>query len=292
MKLSEINIYPIKSLGGISLAEARIEERGLRFDRRRMLVDAQGNFLTQREFPKMATLKVSLAAEGLQIKDGNETLFVPFAPTSSEKIKVKVWSSRCNALLYDETINEWFSAALKTNCRLAFMPDESRRLVNPFYAVRKFQDAVSFADGYPFLLIGEGSLADLNARLDEAIPMNRFRPNFVVKNTEVFAEDDWKKVRIGETVFHVVKPCARCSITTIDQERGVSDGKEPLRTLAQYRLVKRAGKQKILFGQNLIAENFGANIKVGDRLEILETRRKSVLKNKTFSGKQKSIFES
>ena len=177
------------------------------------------------------------------------------------------------ARVYENSINEWFSDVLQTNCRLALMPEETERRVNYFYAVYR-DDHVSFADGYPFLLIGENSLADLNSKLKEAVPMNRFRPNFVVGGgTEAFAEDGWKKIKIGESVFHVVKPCGRCVMTTIDQASGVKDGKEPLQTLASYRIPKRSIKKKILFGQNLIVEKSGGVLRIGDRIEVLETKR-------------------
>lgn len=274
MEISEINIYPIKSLGGISLNEAVVEEKGLQFDRRWMLVDEAGKFLTQREFPVMATLRVSLENGGLKINSAeNQSIEIPFAPTSDNKLNVKIWASKCKAVSYDETINTWFSDNLQTNCKLVVMPEDSRRKVNPFYAVRKFRDVVSFADGYPVLLIGESSLADLNSKLENPIPMNRFRPNLVVKDSEAFAEDGWKKVKIGEAIFHLVKPCARCVMTTIDQQTGVLQGKEPLKTLATYRLVKKRGEAKIIFGQNLIAEKAGASVKIGDKVEILEAKK-------------------
>lgn len=269
MKLSEINIYPIKSLGGISLNEAIVEERGLQYDRRRMLVNEQNEFLTQREFPQMATLSVAFENEGLRVSAKNEAIFVPFEPNSNETAKVTIWQSKCAAIVYENEINDWFSDILQTKCRLVLMPETTKREVNPLYAVRKSQDVVSFADGYPILLIGEGSLADLNEKLENPVPMNRFRPNLVVENSEGFAEDKWKKIKIGETIFHIVKPCERCVMTTVDQEKGVSDGKEPLKTLASYRLEKSATGQKILFGQNLIAEKFGETIKIGDKIEIL-----------------------
>ena len=152
------------------------------------------------------------------------------------------------------------------------MPEETKRIVNPIYAVNKFKDEVSFADGYPFLLIGENSLNDLNSRLERKIPMNRFRPNLVFNDSEPFAEDNWKKIKIGNTIFHLVKPCARCVITTIDQATGISDGKEPLKTLASYRIPKRSIKKKILFGQNLIAENVGGFLQVGDKVVVIESK--------------------
>lgn len=271
MELSEINIFPIKSLGGVSVPSAIVEERGLRHDRRWMLIDADGKFLTQRDFGKMATLKISIEENCLRVADGNDAISVPFEPTTGEKVKVKIWKSRCDAVLYDEKTNEWFAGALGAKCRLVKMHDQARRIVSPFYAVRKYEDTVSFADAYPYLLIGEGSLEELNRRLDEPVPMNRFRPNFVVAGAAAQAEESWRKIKIGETIFHNVKACARCVVTTIDQATGISSGVEPLRTLSQYRLERRDGKQKINFGRYLIAENAGATVKIGDAVEVLET---------------------
>jgi uncharacterized protein len=272
MYLSEINIYPIKSLAGISLQASKIERRGLEFDRRWLLVDENNKFLTQREFPKMATVKTEILPDGLQVSSNGNSLKISFEPNSSGTETVKIWSSRCKAKIYDNLTNEWFSDILQTNCKLVLMPVETQRKVNYFYAVNK-DDHVSFADAYPFLLIGENSLADLNSRLGEVLPMNRFRPNFVVAEADGFAEDAWKKIKIGETVFHVVKPCARCVMTTIEQTTGEKDGKEPLKTLASFRIPKRSLKKKILFGQNLIAENAGDVLRVGDKIEVLETTR-------------------
>lgn len=273
MQISEINIYPIKSLGGISLNEAVIEEKGLQYDRRWMLVDKEGKFFTQREFPKMATLKVALETDSLQVSHGTEVLRIPLAENETgEEIEVVVWNSKLTAQTAETDINEWFSAALQTDCRLVQMNQNSNRLVNPVYAVHKFRDVVSFADGYPVLVIGENSLANLNSKLENPLPMNRFRPNLVIKDSEAFAEDSWKTIKVGETIFHIVKPCERCVMTTIDQEKGISDGKEPLKTLSTYRLVKKDGESKILFGQNLIAEEAGKTVKIGDRIEILETK--------------------
>lgn len=275
MYLSEINIYPIKSLGGISLNEAQIERRGLELDRRWMLIDENNNFLTQRELPKMATLVPEILKEGLQISDGAETFLVPFEPESSRIETVKVWSTRTKGKIYEDSVNKFFSDALQIKCRLTLMPEETHRRVSSFYAVHK-DDHVSFADAYPFLLIGESSLEDLNGRLEKSVPMNRFRPNLVVAGAEPFAEDSWKRIRVGEDIFYSVKPCARCVMTTIDQSTGEKQGKEPLKTLASYRIPKRSIKKKILFGQNLIAEKAGAVLRVGDEIEVLETKRSPV----------------
>lgn len=270
--MSEINIYPIKSLGGIALESSKVETRGLEFDRRWLLIDERKQFLTQREFPKMAAIDVEITKENLRASSNGDSLDIAFEPPTDETASVKIWSSRCLARVYESEVNEWFSEVLQTNCRLALMPEETKRRVNYFYRVHD-GDVVSFADAYPFLLIGEGSLADLNRRLETPVPMNRFRPNLVVEDSEAFAEDDWKTIRIGATVFHVVKPCARCVMTTIEQKTGIKTGVEPLKTLATYRIPKRSVKKKILFGQNLIAEQTGAVLRIGDRVEVIERQR-------------------
>jgi uncharacterized protein YcbX len=268
--LSEINIYPVKSLAGISLENARIQERGLQFDRRWMIVDGNGKLLTQREFPKMALIQVSIESENLRVEaNGMDVLQLPFAPQSNAKIEVQVWQDIVKAILCKENVNEWFSKFLNTNCRLVFMPDETRRAVELEYKV-KSDDIVSFADAYPFLLISQSSLDNLNSQLEKPVPMNRFRPNFVINNTEAFAEDNWKEIKVGESVFHVVKPCARCVLTTVDQARGAFDVKEPLQTLATYRTKKTNGNNKVIFGQYLIAEDSVKTIRVNDNIQILK----------------------
>ncbi len=278
MKVSEINIYPVKSLGGISLNEAIVEKRGFQYDRRWMLTDKNGEFFTQREFPKMATLSISIKKDCLEISgSANNKIEIPFDFEQTETQKVRVWQSVCDAFVLPENINDWLTDYLETKCRMVFMPDESERAISEKF--RHNNEIVSFADGYPFLLIGENSLNDLNEKLETKLPMNRFRPNIVVSGSEAFAEDRWKKIRIGETVFRSTKPCARCVITTIEQTKGEFDGKEPLKTLATYRKAADLfpnelealdlDKNYVLFGQNLVAENFGGKIKVGDEIEIL-----------------------
>lgn len=270
MNLSEINIYPVKSLKGIGLAESSVDIRGLRYDRRWMLVEPDGQFMTQREFPKMALIETSVNGSGLKVRfDGRELT----VPDEAEKgpVEVGIWEGPVDAAMFGADVNAWFSDVLEVDCRLVTMRETTKRLIPAQFAVKPGEDHVSFADGYPFLLIGEGSLAELNKRLQETafrpVPMNRFRPNFVVAGSDAFAEDAWKKVRIGETLFHLVKPCGRCVMTTVDQATGVKDGKEPLKTLASFRTVNG----KVLFGQNLIAENPGGVIRVGDEVEVLES---------------------
>lgn len=264
MKLTEINIFPVKSLGGISLETSPIDRRGLRNDRRWMLVDETGRFLTQREIHRMSLVKLERGADRFTATSNGRSPFeFPLEIEDGEETEVVIWNSTVTAWTFDAAADEWFSDFLGRDCRLVFMPESSERSVNQKYAIKE-TDIVHFADGYPFMVIGQASLDDLNSRLEDKVPMNRFRPNFVVSGSDAFAEDDWKKIRIGETVFRIVKPCERCVIPTIDQETAVTS-KEPLRTLSQYR--KFNGN--VLFGQNLIAENYGGNISVGDDVEVI-----------------------
>lgn len=261
IKLSGIYIYPIKSAAGISLSTAQVSDRGLQYDRRWMLVDEQGKFLSQRQLPAMALIEVQLQENQLVVNAPNQpTLSIPLQPDNRPCIRVQIWQDVCDAIPLGQETSQWFSQFLGTNCQLVYMPDHSFRPVNPRYASDKHQ--VSFADGYPFLLISEASLEDLNQRLDQPIPMNRFRPNLVVSGCKAFAEDNWHHICIGQVTFQVVKPCQRCIITTIDQSKGIQ-GKEPLPTLAKYRLQQG----KILFGQNLIQKNQGI-LQLGNTVEV------------------------
>jgi uncharacterized protein len=279
MHISEINIYPVKSLKGISLTEASVEKRGLRHDRRWMLTDKEGMFFTQREFPKMAMISVEVGTDWLRFSASNASdLRVPAIPETGESQQVTIWQSVCEAEVYNDAVNQWFSDILSTDCQLVKMPDTTERRVNELFD--SGNDIVSFADGYPLLVIGEGSLADLNSRLAEPLPMNRFRPNIVVSDSRPFAEDEWKRIKIGEATFRVVKPCIRCVMTTIDQSRGEFAGKEPLRTFAEFRAARNVYPDtyeslgltapSILFGQNLIPETAGACVYINDTVEILD----------------------
>ena len=263
--LSGLHVYPIKSCGGIAVDEWVVDERGLRHDRRWMLVDETGCFMSQRELPRMALIKVRIESDGLVVDaPGMSSLKVPLRPPDGKPLLARVWEDLVECQTVDAA-DRWFSEFLEISCKLVYLPDESVRPVDAAYA--EPGDRVGLADGFPFLLISEASLADLNFRLEQPLPMNRFRPNLVVGGSEPFAEDGWSLVRIGRLTFRVVKPCARCTITTVDQE-SATKGKEPLRTLARFR---RAGN-KVLFGQNLIHNNSGT-LRTGDPVEILQARK-------------------
>jgi uncharacterized protein YcbX len=260
--LSEINIYPIKSLAGISLQSSEVEERGLKYDRRWLLVNESNSFFTQREFPEMALIKVAAEDTGLKIHHKTkivEPLFIPFEFEHTKKDKVIIWNDTVPGEFYNDQIDGWFSDILDTKCRLVKMPESTRRVVDKTYVKNKI---VSFADGYPFLIIGQASLDDLNSRLNKFLPMNRFRPNFVFTGGNPYEEDKWKKFKIGDVKFHAVKPCARCVITTTDQETA-ERAHEPLLTLSKYRKIEN----KVMFGMNLVCESTG-EVKIGDKIEF------------------------
>ncbi|MCJ8166974.1 MOSC domain-containing protein [Pontibacter sp. E15-1] len=264
--LSAIYIYPIKSLGGIRLDQAVVEERGLQHDRRWMLVDAKGDFLTQRQHAHMALLQVSLLPEGLEVRhkqDKVAPLFIPFATenASGEELQVSIWDDTVMAQEVSPAISAWFTAALGMPARLVRMPQHTRRPVDPQYATNG--EVVSFADGYPFLIIGQASLDDLNSRLEQPIPMDQFRPNLVFVGGEAFAEDIWSDFTIGSLSFRAVKPCARCVLITINQSTA-EKSVEPLRTLATY----RQQRNKIMFGQNLLSQSTGI-LRVGEPVHVL-----------------------
>ncbi|MEJ5351697.1 MAG: MOSC N-terminal beta barrel domain-containing protein [Melioribacteraceae bacterium] len=271
--LSEIYIYPIKSLGGIKLEKSIVEERGLYLDRRMMLVDNTGKFMTQRTYPKMALLKTNIVDDKLAVHNTNnkskifiELEFIKNQKLigSFEKINVKIWDDECIAAKVSKEADEFFSDALGIKCSLVIMPPDTKRIVDPDKKYVNEEYLVSFADAYPFLIIGEESLNDLNQRLKENLPMNRFRPNFVFTGGNPYDEDRWKSFKIGEIIFYPVKPCARCVITTINQDTAEKSD-EPLKTLATYRTINN----KVMFGQNLVHKGTG-EIQINSELEIIE----------------------
>ncbi|MDO6438287.1 MOSC domain-containing protein [Cyclobacterium sp. 1_MG-2023] len=264
MKVSQINIFPIKSLGGINLTDGIVETSGFQYDRNWMLVDENGKFLTQRTKPEMALFQNEIRENNLYVyhqSNPNNGIEIPFNQSSGKIIKSQVWDDPVEALHVSSAADTWFSTQLKISCQLLKMDLDNKRYIENKYKVNN--EYVSFADSMPFLIIGQASLEDLNERLDSPVPMSRFRPNIVFTGAAPFQEDTWDKIQIGEVIFQVTKPCARCVMTTIDQDTAAK-GKEPLRTLAKYRNVDG----KILFGQNLIALNLG-NISVGDEVRVL-----------------------
>lgn len=261
IRLTGLNIHPIKSARAIPLDESAVDEFGLRYDRRWMVVDEAGVFLSQRHHPRLALVVPSISDGTLQVDaPGMPTLETPLHPKATVSTSVTVWRDSCPATWVGGSAAEWFSEYLGCPCALVHMADQAVRLVDPAFAPPGAR--VSFADGFPFLLISEESLADLNGRLAAPLPMNRFRPNLVVAGGEPYAEDGWDWIEIGGLRLRVVKPCDRCVVTTTDQSTG-ERGQEPLRTLATYR--KRDGL--VLFGQNVVHEGRG-RLRVGDEVIV------------------------
>ncbi|MFL9830435.1 MOSC N-terminal beta barrel domain-containing protein [Flavobacterium sp. ST-87] len=272
LQLSEIWIYPVKSLGGIALKESKVMPRGLEHDRRWMLVDEHGVFITQREYPELALFQPEINNGFLKISykgRQSEVLRISLnesAVKSENKVCVMVWEDEVHANEVSAEANNWFTDRLGFKVRLVYMPDESQRKVDPNYAVSQ-SDITSFSDGFPYLIIGQSSLDDLNSRLETALSVKRFRPNFVFTGGEPYEEESWKGFTIGNLDFFGVKPSGRCVIVTVNPESGAVDGKEPLRTLSKYKTVNK----KVIFGQNVIALQQGS-LKVGDEIAVLKKR--------------------
>lgn len=253
-QLDQISIYPIKSCSGINLQSSQVLDRGFPHDRRWLLIDQEGQFISQRSTPLLGQIKISMNSSQLNVSYiGKSTLSVNFNNQSNVRHKALIWKDKVDGLWVGRESDDWFSHVLGQQVHLIHMNDKVHR---PLIKDRLPQDRsfeVSFADGYPYLLTSQSSLDDLNSRLGNPVPMDRFRANLIVSGFDAFAEDGWKRIRIGEVEFMVVKPCARCQVTTIDQETGASS-KEPLKTLATYR--KQDGK--VMFGMNLVALSAGS----------------------------------
>lgn len=264
LKLKDIYTYPVKSLGGVRLQEGRVLEKGLEFDRRWMLVDDQGRFMSQRKNSGMALLQTEITDNGIDVyskTDPSNRVTIPLEPSSKNTREVVIWDDRVETRRVSQKLSQWFSKQLDVTCDLVFMPSNTRRLLKPKYQVN--MESVSFADAMPYLLISQASLDDLNSRLDNPVPMDRFRPNIVVEGGTPFQEDEWNEISIGSARFKITKPCARCVVTTIDQETAVK-GKEPLKRLSTYRKVNG----DVYFGQNMILLE-GSNIQVDDTISLI-----------------------
>jgi hypothetical protein len=257
--VSQLNVYPVKGLKGVCVDAAIATGRGLAHDRRFMVVDPAGGFLSQREYPRMATVWTEIAGRELLLAapDAGE-IALPLEPAAGEPMEVQVWDARCRAIAPSPEADRWLSAALERPCRLAYMPDSTARHSNPRHAGP--DRLVSFADGYAYLVVSEESLAALNARLAHPVPMNRFRPNIVVRGALPFAEDGWGEFTAGAATLRMAKPCGRCQVTTTDQSTGEVTGPEPLATLAVWRDSPEFGAR---FGMNAVTVRTG-EIRVGD----------------------------
>ncbi len=263
MKLSQIIIYPIKSLGGISLLEADVHLKGLAYDRRWVLVNESMRFLSQRELPKLALFQQKLVDDKLIICPSSEPenrLEIQLeAGKNNSKEQVQVWDDLVSAQMVSNDANMWFSSLIGQQCRLFRIMESELRISKDGLKEKE----VSAADSQPLLIIGEASLVDLNGRLNQAVEMKRFRPNLVFEGGTPYEEDNWQSFTIGKCSFAGVKPCARCQVITINPQSTLRE-KEPLQTLSLYRKVGNG----VNFGLLVKAQNTNGRIEVGMEIKI------------------------
>ncbi len=262
LQISELYIYPVKGLRGISVKETEAVEKGFRYDRRWLLTDKKGHFISQREVAALALIQTAVIGDSLVITYGDSSIMVPLNSANYSGItdKVQVWDDTVEANMVGINFNEWFSDVLNMKVSFYFMHENNKREVEKSHGA---QSTVSFADAYPYLVISQASLDDLNGKMDAPLPMNRFRPSIVVAGSAPFEEDSWQYFSAGDAIFRAIKPCSRCNVPTIDQATGIP-GKEPLVTLSKYR--RKANKA--IFGMNAVLEKPGA-VKVGDVISLL-----------------------
>ncbi|MEM8506606.1 MAG: MOSC N-terminal beta barrel domain-containing protein [Bacteroidota bacterium] len=262
-RISELYVYPIKSMGGISLKSARLTDTGFAFDRYWMLVDSNRKCLTQREFPVMALFQVQFIAEGIKVIFNDTAVAIPNTTTTTSTMECRIWEDTVWAVEVSGEVSKWFSKHLGQQVRLVCMAPNSVR-----YVKRHAPSKVHFPDSSPYLVVGEAALGYLNEKNNSPIPMDRFRPNIVFQGGAPHEEDTWQTIQIGNCNFENTKACARCTVITIDQKTG-KQGEEPLLGLSKYRLQDR----KILFGQYFkVVQNFGEWIRVGDTLDVLKRK--------------------
>jgi len=264
--VTALNIYPIKSCKGIPRDQALVTETGLADDRHWMLVRPNGRFVTQRELPRMALIITRVDAGGLVLNaPGMPELQVPRAAAGASR-PVTVWKFAGRGLDCGAQASTWFTTFLQTELSLVAFDTSHPRDCGPEWT-QGLDSITQFADGFPVLVISQASLDDLNSRLEKKLPMERFRPNVVIEGVGAFDEDRIHELRVNDLTLRLVKPCARCAITTTDQQRGVQDGDEPLRTLKEYRFDRQL--RGVMFGQNaIIASGVGGSLAVGDVFDI------------------------
>ena len=265
IELTGIYVYPVKSLRGVRLEEAALATGRLVGDRNWLLVDSAGRFMHMRDYPQMARIEAAITDCGIAVgRDGMPSLDIdrPVFPDAIDHIThVRLWRRSAPVIPAGAEADAWFTRATGIRCRLmAFVPDAAALNVPPHEVHSSLQDAT------PFHLTAEESLADLNARMATPIPMNRFRPNIVVRGAAPYAEDGWRTIAIGETTLRWIKPCTRCVATTTDQQTGERSSREPLFTLARYR---RFGAE-VVFGHYLVADTWGDRLRVGDLVTVLD----------------------
>ncbi|PPC90443.1 MAG: MOSC domain-containing protein [Methylobacter sp.] len=259
--LTGLFIYPVKSLAGIQVEQWPVADTGFLYDRKWMLIDSDGNFLSQRKLPRMALIKTAIHQDRLRLSAAGMPAFdIALEPADGKLIPSTVWQDQCHARQVSKEADQWFSDFLQQPCQLVYKPDDVIRQVDSRYA--RLTDQTAFSDGFPFLIISEASLHALNTAMGIRLSMARFRPNLVIAGCADYAEDSWREIRIGDIDFRLPKPCSRCAITTIDTETAET-GKEPLSTLSRTRKWQNA----VYFGQNALHNQTGI-LTVNDEVTI------------------------
>jgi len=267
--LSELHVYPVKGCAGIPLQTTTLDSRGVTGDRRWMVVDPEGVFLSQRGHPALARIRARMEAERLVLEAPGLPPLELSPPSPGHPVRVTVQDDEVPALDAGDGAAAWLGEHLGQPVRLVRMDGAFERRPNPEWTSI---GELSFADAYPVLVISRGSLGELNRRLPAPLRMNRFRPNLVLDGCAPFEEDRWRRIRVGGAILRLVKPCSRCATTTVEQETA-EVGREPLRTLATFRRWERGG---VIFGQNAVVE-VGGPVRVGDAVEPLERGEPPVL---------------
>lgn len=265
MVLSKIFVYPIKSAKGLDVSETFLHTSGPVTDRRWMLVDEEGTFLSQRKLPRMALIEPCFRGADLWVEaPGMSPLLISPWSGGGEWVSVRIWKDHLSLPHPDQRYSDWFSNFLGQQCRLVYLPDSVHRPVEPPFDDPKWR--VSLADGYPLLLVTEASLALLNKRLPSPIGIERFRPNLVISDADAHDEDDWTDIRIGSVELAIAKPCARCSTVLVDPETA-QVGVEPLKTLTEY----RRRPNGVMFAQNALVVRPG-RLQVGAPVEVIQRK--------------------
>jgi len=265
MRITALNIFPIKGCRGVTLQSAAVDDLGLAGDRRLMVVDDSGRFISQREIAALATIQPVLDAESVTVSTpGYDAMRIAIDPDGRRR-PVSVWGNDgIVAADQGDAAAAWFTAVLKAPCRLVSMAPETHNRIDPEFSPRA-EAETAFTDGYPIMVALQESLDDLNARLEQPVPMERFRPSVVVSGGTAWSEDDWRVISLGDMLCDAVKPCARCVVTTTDQRTGQrNERQEPLRTLATFRTIPGVGA---IFGQNIVPRATGV-LRVGDVVEL------------------------
>lgn len=261
MKVESLHIYPIKGMGGINVTRVNAFEKGFQYDRRWMLIDVNGNFITQRTDKRLALFRCKLR-DNLEVSFNEDSIAIDLNNSTHRKILCTVWDSQVFAFEVSDEASHWFSERLGLDCKLVKMVYEYDRIKKLIKGPE--QTTVSFADGYPYLIVGSASLDKVNTEIGDEIAKSRFRANIIVETDIPHMEDEWNEISIGGARMQVIKACARCNVINIDQESAIL-GKEPLKSLTRYRKVGN----KVNFGANTICLSDGV-IALGDSVVIHE----------------------